>query len=252
MRGSGKGKFRLSNVWNWKHIALAFACGSLFFSGIAAAQQSNIKVSFEKLKIFVNGTDRSTASGIYDNQGEKVPESLVYKGTTYVPIRMIGTLLAQPIYWDGAEKAVWVGETYVPILKADGFVLGRAMLSQADGGVKVRLEVSDLSPGKHGFHLHEKLFENNDFKTAGGHYNPNVKQHGHDNPEGHHGGDFPNIEVAADGTARTEFLLEGLTLQKDAERTVWGKSFIIHAAEDDYKTDPSGNSGDRIAGGNIR
>lgn len=96
------------------------------------------------------------------------------------------------------------------------------------------------------------MFENNDFKTAGGHYTPDGKKHGHDNPEGRHAGDFENLTVSVDGTVSTTFVIEGLTLEKGKERSIWGKSFIIHAAEDDLKTDPSGNSGDRIAGGNIR
>jgi len=237
---------------NWKHIGIAFACGSLFFSGIAMAKQSNISVSFDKVKIFVNGADRSSSEGQYNNNGQQVPESLQYKGTTYVPIRMVGDLLGQPVYWREATKAIWIGETYVPITNASGTVIGKALLSEAEGGVMVRLEATGLAQGKHGFHLHEKLIENNDFKTAGGHYNPDTKKHGHDNPEGHHAGDFPNLAADADGSVNAEFVLEGLTLEKGADLSVWGKSFIIHAAEDDYKTDPSGNSGDRIAGGNIR
>ena len=245
-------KMKMKNPLNWKQIAIAFACGSLFFSGIAMAQQSNISVSFDKLKIFVGGADRTSSEGQYDNNGRKVPESLQYKGTTYVPIRMVGDLLGQPVYWESETRSVWIGETYVPIINASGTVIGSALLSQAEGGVKVELEAKGLASGKHGFHLHEKLIENNDFKTAGGHYNPETKKHGHDNPEGHHAGDFPNLVAAADGSVQAEFVLEGLTLEKGADRSVWGKSFVIHAAEDDYKTDPSGNSGDRIAGGNIR
>ncbi len=237
---------------NWKQIGIAFACGSLFFSGIAMAKQSNISVSFDKVRIFVNGADRTSADGQYGNQGQKVPESLQYKGTTYVPIRMVGELLGQSVYWAEATKSVWIGETYVPIMNGSGEVIGKALLSEAEGGVKIRMEAKGLAQGKHGFHLHEKLIENNDFKTAGGHYNPDTKKHGHDNPEGHHAGDFPNLVADADGAVNAEFVLEGLTLEKGADRSVWGKSFIIHATEDDYKTDPSGNSGDRIAGGNIR
>ncbi len=233
-------------------VTAAFLCGSLFFSGIAMAQQSSISVSFDKLRFLVQGTDRSSANGQFDNQGKAVPESIQYKGTTYVPIRMIGNLLDQPVLWDGATKTVWVGEVEVSLVDASGTVIGQAKLSQAEKGVQVNLEASGLTPGKHGFHLHEKNFVNNDFKTAGGHFNPGSKKHGHDNPEGHHMGDFPNLVVAADGTLHAELTLEDVTLEKGKDQSVWGKSFIIHAAEDDYKTDPSGNSGDRIAGGNIR
>ncbi len=242
----------MKKQFNLMHVTAAFLCGSLFFSGLAVAQQNSIPVSFNKLRFLVQGTDRSSVDGQFDNQGQKVPESLLYKGTTYVPLRMVSNLLDQPVLWEGATKTVWIGEVDVPLVSVGGTVIGDAKLSQAEKGIQVHLEVSQLTPGKHGFHLHEKNFENNDFKTAGGHFNPEAKKHGHDNPEGHHLGDFPNLTVGADGTVNTEFVIEGLSLEKSNELSIWGKSFIIHAAEDDYKTDPSGNSGDRIAGGNIR
>lgn len=237
--------------FGWVQVAGAFLCGSLFFSGLAMARQSSISVSFEDLRFVVQGEDRSSADGQFDNNGVKVPESLLYNGTTYVPVRMVANLLDQPVHWDGTTKSVWIGQVDVPLVNAEGTVIGNAKLTQQDSGVQVALTASNLTPGKHGFHLHEKAFTNNDFKTAGGHFNPAGNQHGHDNPKGHHAGDFPNLTVAADGTVSTTFVIEGITLEKGQENSVWAKSFIIHAAEDDYKTDPSGNSGDRIAGGNI-
>nr|AYQ74527.1 superoxide dismutase [Cohnella candidum] len=245
-------EFIVKKSVNLKHAGVAFLCGSLFFSGLAAAQPSAISVSMEKLRFIVHGTDRAPADNKFDNAGQQVPASIVYKGTTYVPIRLAADLLDQPVHWDGTTQSIWLGEEEVPLVKADGTVIGHAMLSQGDKGVNVHVEVSQLTPGKHGFHLHEKNFDNNDFKTAGGHFNPESHKHGHDNPDGSHAGDLPNIEVGANGTGHAEFTLEGLTLDRSSANSVWGKSLIIHAAEDDYKTDPSGNSGDRIAGGNIR
>ncbi|MFC5700839.1 superoxide dismutase family protein [Cohnella faecalis] len=234
-------------------VTAAFLCGSVFFSGIALAQtKGSISVSPSKLRFLVQGTDRSSSDGQFANNGVAVPESLQYKGTTYVPIRLAANLIETPVYWDGETRSVWIGEAEVRIVNGAGAVIGEAKLSEQEGGVHVHLTASQLSPGKHGLHLHEKNFENNDFKTAGGHYNPTGKKHGHNNPEGHHAGDFANLEAGADGTAHAEFVIEGMTLEKGKENSVWGRSLLVHATEDDGKTDPSGNSGDRVAGGNIR
>lgn len=243
---------KMKKTMSLKHVGVAFLCGSLFFSGVAMAKSSSISVSFEKLRFLVQGEDRSTASGTFDNGGKQVPSSILYEGTTYVPVRMVSDLLDQPVYWDGQTKSVYLGETEVSIVKADGTVIGHAALSQGDQGVRVHLEVSGLAPGKHGLHLHEKNFEGSDFKTAGGHFNPTAKKHGHNNPEGHHMGDFHNLNVNADGKGMAEFVAEGMTLEKGKDLSVWGKSIVIHAAEDDGTTDPSGNSGDRIAGANVK
>jgi len=233
------------------HVASAFLCGSLFFSGLAMAQEQPIAASIENLKFFVQGEDRSSAEGTFNNQGTKVPEAFIYQGTTYVPVRMVSELLNEPIHWDGANKSVYIGEVEVSIVDAKGAAIGKAVLSAAEGGVRVDVEASGLTPGPHGFHLHEKAFVNNDFKTAGGHYNPEGKKHGRNNPDGHHAGDFDNLVVGANGKGSMSFVAEGLSLDKGAANSIWGKSFIIHAAEDDHTTDPAGNAGDRIAGGNI-
>lgn len=237
--------------FNKKHMVAAFLCGSLFFSGVAMAKSDSIQVSFKKLRFIVQGDDRSSADGMIDNQGSQVPEALIYKGTTYVPVRIVSEMLQVPIHWEGDTKTVWIGEVEIPLKDSSGTVIGHANLTQVDNGVNIHVEASKLTPGKHGFHLHEKAIEGNDFKTAGGHYNPMGKKHGLHNPDGHHAGDLPNLEVKADGTVKGDFILEGVTLEKGKDDAVWGKSIIIHAAEDDGITDPSGNSGDRIAGGSI-
>ncbi|MBW7476112.1 superoxide dismutase family protein [Paenibacillus oenotherae] len=153
--------------------------------------------------------------------------------------------------WARDTKEVWLGEMNIPLVTAAGAVTGHVRLSETDRGIQVNVQASGLKPGKHGFHLHEKKFENNDFKTAGAHYNPEHKKHGHLNPEGPHQGDYLNLNAGADGTAHMSFVIEGMTLEKGKANSIQGKSFIVHADEDDYKTDPSGNSGDRIAGGNV-
>jgi Cu-Zn family superoxide dismutase len=237
--------------FHMKPIAAAFICGSLFFSGIAVAQVESIQVSFDKLRFMNQGNNHSSVDGMYDNQGTKVPEALVYEGTTYVPIRKISDMLGMPVYWEGSTKTVSIGSASVQLFNTSGEVIGQAVLTQTDKGVNLHVEASQLTPGKHGFHVHEKLVEGNDFKSAGGHFNPQGKKHGHHHTEGHHMGDLSNLVVEPDGTVSADILIEAATLDKESSTSLLGKSLIIHDKEDDDKTDPSGNSGDRIAGGNI-
>ncbi|XEC96139.1 superoxide dismutase family protein [Paenibacillus tarimensis] len=234
-----------------KHLAGAFLCGSLFFSGIAMASSEQIEVSFQKLAFYVQGEDKSSADGIFNNNGKEVPESLIYQGTTYVPIRMVSGLLGQPVYWENNGKAVSIEVPTVVLVDQDGQVIGSAVLKQVEDDVEISIKVSDLTPGKHGFHIHQNAFTGTEFAAAGGHFNPDGKQHGHLNPDGHHLGDLPNLEVNEDGTAEATFLVEHATLEPGKPNSLLGRSLIIHAGEDDQMTDPSGDSGDRVAGGNI-
>lgn len=139
----------------------------------------------------------------------------------------------------------------VQIINADGDNIGKALLTQEKNGVRLHIQVIGLPPGKHGFHIHEKAFEGTDFKSAGGHFNPTGAQHGLKNPKGPHAGDMRNLVVKPDGSAKqTEFLIKA-SLSRSGEYSLLGRSIIIHSAEDDQVTDPTGNSGDRIAGGII-
>jgi Cu-Zn family superoxide dismutase len=130
----------------------------------------------------------------------------------------------------------------------DGTPRGSATIAEAGGGLRVHVEATGLSPGVHGLHLHTTgRCDAPDFQTAGGHWNPTARQHGRDNPEGAHSGDMPNIEIGADGRGVLDFTTPGATLSGllDAD----GAALVIHASADDYRTDPSGNSGGRIACG---
>lgn len=116
--------------------------------------------------------------------------------------------------------------------------------------MKIEVNASGLSPGKHGFHVHAVgKCEAPDFKSAGPHFNPGGKKHGHDNPEGPHAGDLPNLEVAADKKGKATFVAKGLAF--DSLFAGSGTSLVLHADPDDGKTDPAGNSGARIACGVI-
>ena len=115
--------------------------------------------------------------------------------------------------------------------------------------------MSQLPPGKHGIHIHAVgKCEGPAFTTAGGHLNPDAKKHGKENPEGPHAGDLLNLEVKADGTAKAT-LLDTMVTLGDGPNSVFhegGTAIVIHEKEDDYKTDPAGNSGARIACGVIQ
>ena len=147
-------------------------------------------------------------------------------------------------------------ERSVQIINTQGEKIGMALLKNVPVGVKVSLEVSDLPPGTHGLHFHMTgLCTPPDFKSAGGHYNPEGKKHGFNNPEGPHAGDLPNLEIGANGKGKTEFITQLVTLVKGKSNSILkdgGTSLIIHQGTDDYQTDPAGNSGDRIACGAIK
>ncbi len=142
------------------------------------------------------------------------------------------------------------------IVNLNGEKIGRALLYEDEGGVKVCLSVKGLSPGVHAFHIHERGdFAPPDFKAAGGHFNPYGKEHGLHNPRGAHAGDMLSIEIAQDGTGSAEVVARGATLKEGEPGSLLregGTSVIIHEKADDNVTDPTGNAGARIAGGIIR
>lgn len=137
---------------------------------------------------------------------------------------------------------------------AQGRTVATATLVQDGGEVDITMNATNLPPGPHGFHLHETgTCTPPDFTSAGGHFAPQSRQHGFENPAGPHAGDLPNLDVAADGTARVTIENERVTLTGgpaslfDAD----GTALVVHAGPDDYRTDPSGDSGARIACGVI-
>lgn len=133
-------------------------------------------------------------------------------------------------------------------------MVGSAAFTEASGGVNVRVQVRGLPSGAHGIHVHEMgKCEAPDFMSAGGHYNPTARQHGLQNPQGAHGGDQPNLNVGPDGSATFDGMLMGVTLGSGTGSLFKtdGAALVIHANADDQMTDPSGNSGGRIACGVI-
>jgi len=135
---------------------------------------------------------------------------------------------------------------------AQGKTLGEATLRDSPGGVLVKLDLQGVPPGTHAFHIHTVgKCDAPDFMTAGGHFNPTTMKHGLLATGGPHAGDMPNVFVPADGKLSVEVLDANVTLAA-GPKSVFdadGSALMLHAAADDYTSDPAGNAGARLACG---
>jgi Cu-Zn family superoxide dismutase len=159
---------------------------------------------------------------------------------------------------NGTSSAQKMGPTAVAVLRPAGAAAtmpanknatGTVTFTEVSGGVRVVANVSGLSPGSHGFHIHEAgNLSDPALKGAGAHYNPNHTRHGGPDSSVHHVGDLGNIVADAEGNAHLESMIPNLKLTD-----IVGRSVIVHAGQDDLKPDdPSGHSGARVAGGVIQ
>lgn len=145
------------------------------------------------------------------------------------------------------------GGAPMPLVNGAGQTVGTVRAWQTAGGVTFRVDARGLPHGIHGIHVHAVgRCDPPDFTSAGPHWNPTARQHGMRNPQGPHGGDLPNIEVAANGVVGQTVtlpaaMLMGVPGAPGAVLDADGAALVIHAQADDYVTDPSGNSGARIA-----
>ncbi len=141
---------------------------------------------------------------------------------------------------------------HATLKNAEGKVVGEATLEGTPNGVLIHADFTNLPPGTHAFHIHETGKCEPPFKSAGGHFNPMKKHHGFEEAAGYHAGDLPNIDVPDSGKLKVDIFDPHATLQgKNSVFDKDGSALVVHAGADDYKSDPAGNAGDRIACGVI-
>src|SRR5271165_3209817 len=165
-------------------------------------------------------------------------------------------VLTIPAFSKDSSTAMPIKKTTVALKDAKGNSVGSATIKSSGKGVEVKLDVKNLPPGVHALHFHQNAkCDPPDFKSADPHFNPDKKQHGFLNPNGHHNGDMANFTVEPKGTAKVTIKNADVVLGMGSETNSLfangGTSLMIHAGPDDMKTDPAGNAGDRIACGVI-
>jgi superoxide dismutase, Cu-Zn family len=173
-----------------------------------------------------------------------------------VLLALFGTLLLA--MGAGVALAQGGGTATAQLEDTDGNTVGDATFTEGPNGVTINANLQPgqqaVEPGVHGIHIHETGSISPDFEAAGKHFNPTNAQHGFNNPEGPHGGDLENITVNPDGSASYTATDDRITLSggQNAILDSDGAALVIHKSADDYQTDPSGESGDRVAAGVIR
>jgi len=145
-------------------------------------------------------------------------------------------------------------QAHATMIDTEGKEVGEVKFSEGQEGVLISLNLNNVPDGQHGIHIHTVgKCEPPTFESAGAHFNPTNKKHGIDNPEGPHLGDLPNVNPE-NGMVVSEFVAKNVTLEKGMANSLFdedGSAIVLHEKADDYQTDPSGNSGARIACGVI-
>ncbi len=189
--------------------------------------------------------------GLRRGTGIARPRFARMRGTLPLTVAF-AAMLAAPLMLPGCVATEPEGGAPMPLLNANGQTIGHVRAWQTAGGVTFRIDATGLPHGVHGIHVHSVgRCDPPDFASAGEHWNPATKKHGFNNPAGPHVGDLRNVEVAANGTLGATVTLPNASLTGPAAAGTLldedGAALVLHSRADDYVTDPSGNSGDRIA-----
>ena len=158
------------------------------------------------------------------------------------------------MFGGGSSEPSPVARARVELRNATGSSVGQVTLDNTPQGVLMTATLSGLPPGTHGFHFHTVGACTPTFEAAGDHFNPANKQHGLRNSAGPHAGDLPNLNVPESGTVRLEMIASGVSLGRGRGNLLDGdgSALVIHNFADDHTTDPSGNSGTRVACGVVQ
>ena len=161
----------------------------------------------------------------------------------------IASLLTAGLSWSAAAQSA-----HTALKDKSGKDVGVVELTQTPGGVLIKVSLKGMPAGEHAFHIHNVgKCEAPSFESAGAHFNPDNKHHGILSGEGH-AGYMPNLHIPSNGMLEVEVVNTAVTLDKGKPNSVFhpgGTSAVIHAGKDDYKSDPAGNAGDRVACGVI-
>lgn len=194
---------------------------------------------------------RRGAVALAHPQTEKSDTMRITALTSLFALLLAAPALAQTASQPAATQSVPPGAvgTFIDL---EGQEVGTATLTATDNGVAITAEITGMTPGEHGFHFHETgdCDPTTAFESAGAHFNPEGHQHGLDNPEGAHAGDLPNVTATDDGIATIDLRTPSVSLVEGEPGYVFdedGTALVFHAEPDDQMTDPSGESGDRLA-----
>jgi len=170
------------------------------------------------------------------------------------PLRLYVGLVGLLLCWFWLVPIAHAATARAELKDERGTTVGEASLQDTPAGVKISATFTALPPGERAFHVHAVGKCEPPFESAGGHFNPAGKQHGRDNPQGAHAGDLPNVQVTATGRATIEAVIPDMSLTSGPAPLLDrdGASLVVHEGADDYRSDPAGNAGRRIACGVIR